>query len=1234
MLIANAAEQDFQFVQAETLADLGGAATRFAHNLAALRLLKELEAQARPTSELSEKEQRTLARYTGWGDSDVLRLAFPNGAFAWARPHAALLMVEEIESLLASALNAHYTALPIIRAIYTALLHYGIGQTNHGRLLELESGHSVALSHYQGPPLRILEPSAGVGHFLGAMPASIATGAERVAVEMDALTGRILQRLYPQTRTFIQPFEATPLPAEYFDLIVSNVPFGNHAVADASVREPYLRAAIHDYFFVKALRLLKPGGVLAFITSRYTLDKQSPKVRQHLARHAELLASARLPRHTFRANAGTEVVTDVLVLQKRGQPMLDTNAAWLETRSQTFRDESEEVREIKVNAFYLEHPESMLGTPTIGRGMYQAHEFVLREDGRDVAASLAETLVQQLPANGYGAREIVAPEAAPSLTLTSQAEEEVRFASAARSLTERESQCVAGMRVIYHAAKSVITLQLEHAGDEVLQAGQEMLSQAYSRFVTHYGSLHKQVKLLDAHSPAVPFLKALEVPLGKDRYTRAALFTQRTIRPPRVPNAHCTPKEALLIVLNEQGRVDVSAISRLCQQSVSETLAALQGLIYETPSGSFVTAEEYLSGDVRAKLREAQRAAQFNPLFVTNVTALKAVQPTDLNSDEIIVRLGASWVPEDIVSQFVLRLIPGFQGTVRYLAALAAWKVENTSHWARSSVEANQTWGTSRANAFELIEDILNLRTTTITDEVTAPDGGTRRVVNDNETIAAQAKQLEIKQRFSEWIWKDEARKAELVRIYNERFNAFRKREYDGSHLELAGMSAAIELYVHQKHSIWRILQSKATLLAHCVGAGKTFVMIAAAMELKRLGLCHKTLIVVPNHLPAQWAAEALRLYPNIRLLAPSKEQLTAGQRGELLSRIATSEYDAIIIPQTAFKMLPLDPQTVRAHIQQEIDTLTGYLEEFETASSRNWRSLKEVQRAIKKLRARLDATHQQIHRLDRDTITWEELGIDVLMIDEFHHYKNLYCPTKMSRVAGLPNTDSQRAFDCFVKVRSVLENGGRVVCATATPVSNTLAEVYVCQKYLQLETLQELGLDHFDAWVQQFAETTQALEMTPDGSSFRIQTRFNRFTNIPELSQLWQQVLEVKSAVELQLPRPKLKGGKPEIISVAASAELRDYVQELARRVEAIKARRVEPNVDNMLRVTGDGRKAALDIRLVKPNAPRPQPSKVMALVEQVERLYHESQVERGVQILFIDLSVPKGKAERRNQI
>jgi N12 class adenine-specific DNA methylase len=1230
---ATASFTDFRFDPDDDLSGLGGAATRFRHNVAAIALLKRLEAESRELGTLSAEEQQTLARYTGWGDSEVLDRAFPDGAYSWSRPCAeleALLTPDEIASLLASSLNAHYTALPIIRAVYAALDHYGVASATDGRVLELESGQSVSFSSAQKSRLRILEPAAGVGHFLGAMPQALKANSERVAVEIDSLTGRILERLYPRTRVFIQPFEETPLPENYFDLVISNVPFGAYAIADAGIRESFLKASIHDYFFARSLRLLRPGGIIAFITSRYTLDKQSPKVRRHLAAHAELLAAARLPRTAFRANAGTEVVTDVLILRKRAQPLRDVDADWTETGRITLRNEEGDEIEVAINNLFIAHPEWMLGRPAVGHGMYGRDEFLLDGDGRNLGASLAETLIAQLPAGGYSQFAVSDCHEAEALS----SDREDFLATAGRDdLSERDRACVEELLEIYVAAKEVIRLQLGDALDEGIQVKQQELSGLYARFTMRFGPINRNVKKLHPHSSVVPFLKALEISAGKDRYNCAPIFTERTIRPGRVQRGQCSPKEALLISLNDVGRVDLDAIVRLCGQPLDEALAALDGLIFETTDGHYVTSEEYLSGEVRQKLREAELAAQFNPVFEKNVAALKAVQPADLGRDEIIVRLGAAWVPETIVSEFITSLVPSFSGTVRYIPALAIWKIEDSGAWARSSVEANQTWGTSRVNAFELIEDILNLRTTTVTDEAVDADGNTRRVVNDNETIAAQAKQLEIKQRFAEWVWKNDSRAALLIRIYNERFNAFRKREYDGSHLVLPGMSADITLYPHQRNAIWRILSDKATLLAHCVGAGKTFTMIAAAMELKRLGLCHKSLIVVPNHLPAQWAAEAIRLYPNIRLLAPGKEHLTSAQRGELLSRIATSDYDAIILPQTAFKMLPLDPQNVRDYIGREIDALTGYLEEFESAGSKNRRSIKEVQRAIKKLKARLDDTNQQIKRIAADTITWEELGIDALFIDEFHCYKNLYCPTKMSRVAGLPNTDSQRAFDCFIKVRSVLENGGRVICATATPVSNTLAEVYVCQKYLQLETLQQLGLDHFDAWVQQFAETTQSLEMTPDGSSFRMTQRFNKFTNIPELSKLWQQALDVKSAAELDLPRPKLKGGRPEIISVPASDELKDYVHELARRVEAIKGRRVAPHIDNMLKVTGDGRKAALDIRLVKSDSPRPARSKVMALVDNIEGLYREAQNTRGVQLVFLDVSTPKGRSDRLSE-
>lgn len=1224
--VANTDYTDFRFDPDDDLSDLGGAASRFRFNVASIALLKRLEAESRSPGELTREEQRILARYTGWGDSDVLGRVFPNGTQSWTRPCGELedmLTPDEIKSLRASSLNAHFTSLPIIRAIYGALDHFGVATHIGDRVLELDSGQSVSLGSSWRAKLRILEPAAGVGHFLGAMPQSFRANSERVAIEIDSLTGRILSLLYPQTRVFIQPFEETSLPENYFDLILSNTPFGNYAVADGSIRESALKASIHDYYFVRSLRLLKPGGVIAFITSRYTLDKKSPKVRSYMATHAELLAAARLPRNAFRANAGTQVVTDVLILRKRGWPSREAQVEWFDTGEITLSDGRGNECELSVNNLYIRRPELMLGRPAFGRGMYEADEFLLHDDGRNLAESLAQTLIAQLPAVGYNASA-----ESPVIEEIGAASDRDDFLAAASSadLPERDRDCVNQLLEIYVAAKEVIRLQLQDASDEELKDKQRELSDLYIGFRMRFGYINKNIRKLSPHSPVVPFLKALEIPVGKNLYNRAPLFSERTIRPARRQTGECEPKEALLISLNDKGRVDLDYIVRLCQRSHSEALAELGELVYETPGGEYVTAEEYLSGDVRQKLREAELAAQINPAFARNVEALRAIQPADLGRDEIIVRLGSAWVPETFVRDFISSLVPSFGGSVRHVPALAVWKIEDTSAWSRSSVEATQRWGTSRTNAFELIEDILNLRTTTITDEVQDPDCGVRRVVNDNETLAAQAKQIEIKQRFSNWIWQDESRAATLIRIYNDRFNAFRKREYDGSHLSLPGMSSDITLYRHQANAIWRCLQEKATLLAHCVGAGKTFTMVAAAMESKRLGLCHKSLIVVPNHLPAQWAAEAIRLYPNIRLLAPEKEQLTSSQRGELLSRIATSEFDAIILPMTAFKMLPLNPETVREYIQREIDTLTEYLEEFESGG-KNKRSVKEVQRSIKKLKARLDDTNQQIKRVSADTITWDELGIDALYIDEFHCFKNLYCPTKMSRVAGLPNVDSQRAFDCFMKVRSVLDSGGRVVCATATPISNTIAEVYVCQKFLQLGKLLELGLDHFDAWVQQFAETTQSLEMTPDGAGFQMRSRFNRFTNIPELSKLWQQVLDIKPASELNLPRPKLKGGRPEIISVPASDDLKEYVRELARRVEAIKARRVAPTVDNMLKVTSDGRKAALDIRLVKPDAPRPAQSKVMAIVENIARLYYETQDRRGVQLCFIDLSTPKAK-------
>ncbi len=1196
-----AAYQDFRFAPDDELADLGGAASRFHQNIAAIKLLKSLEAESRAFGDITQDEQRALVRYTGWGDTEVLNRAFPNGAYSWSKPCAelaGLLTEEEISSLLGSTLNAHYTPIPVIRAIYAALEQLGIGSLER---------------------LRVLEPAAGVGHFLGAMPEQIAAKAECVAIELDSITARILSFLYPQAKVFSQGFEATALPQGYFDLILSNVPFGNHGIHDPQIKHRHLKAAIHDYYFARSLKLVRPGGIITFITSRYTLDKTNARVRHHIAENAELLAAVRLPETAFRRNAGTEVVTDVLILRKRATPIvLEEELTWIGT--DVFPNESEQ--RVSINQLYIERPELMLGTPECSRGMYGDCEFTLKPDGRDLAEAMRETLISQLPANAITA----IPASQPLGFDEAYLDEEKTDAVDLNKLAGIPRQRAAALLDIYAAAKQVINLQLLDADNEKLTEAQRELNQLYHHFTARYGYINakQNLKDLDRRSPLVPFLKALEEPAGKNSWKRAAIFSTRTIRPMKSVSQASSPKDALLFCLNECGKVDLERIAAASGQTSQAVAEALAGLIYETPAGEWVTAEEYLSGDVVQKLKEAQAAAALRPGFQANVDALARVQPNPLGPEEIAARLGSGWIPPEIVKLFIREIIPQFDGGVKYVESLGIWKIEGSNFWARSSIEATQTWGTSRMGAMDLIEDALNLRMPTVYDEID-DSSGSRRVVNDTETVAAQAKLAEIKMKFADWVWSDEARARELCAIYNERYNCLRERRYDGSHLQLPGMNSNITLRGHQLDGIWRVMQSKATLLGHCVGAGKTFLMIAAAMELKRLGLCHKAMAVVPNHLPAQWEAEARRLYPNIKVLAPAKEDLSAAQRGELMSRISTGDFDLIVVPHSSFKMLPVAPETIARYIQREIDTLETYLEDISGNERREQqRTVKEIQRAIKKLTVKLQDCESAIKRDSKHTITWEELGVDVLFIDEAHQYKNLYCPTKMHNIAGLPTADSQRAFDAFIKVRSLLEGDGRVVFATATPVSNTLAEVYVMMKFLQLDTLEELGIAHFDAWTQLFAETSQGLEMKPDGSGYRMNTRFCKFTNLPELAALWRQVLDVKNADQLNLPRPKIVGGAPQVITIPASPELKRFVKTLAARVEAIKGRRVPPEVDNMLRITTEGRKAALDIRLVMPTAPRQAHSKVEAVADKIAEFYKQSQRQRGAQAVFADLGVP----------
>jgi len=1198
------AHQDFQFEPTDDLADLGASASRFNHNVAAIKLLKSLEAEGRDFGNLTPDERRTLTRYSGWGDTEALNRLFPNHGYPRAAIHpdlAGILTDEERKKIEASALNAHYTPIPIIRAIYDALLHLGVG-----------SLHTI----------RVLEPAVGVGHFLGAMPAELAAKSERVAVELDSITARILSYLYPNTRVFSKGFEEIALPSDYFDLVVGNVPFGNIPIHDPQTKDRHLKAAVHDYFVARSLNLAKPGGVIALITSRYTLDKVNSAVRRHIAKHAELLAVARLPENAFRKNAGTEVVADVIILRKKIKPgSVDGNLNWIDTLNfPNYRG-----HKVPVNKLYIERPQLMLGVPECSRGMYTEYEFTLKPDGRSLPEALRDSLISQLPARS------IAPTSASQPSLPAGDTEEKAKASATNldRLSGTARQRAVLLLDIYTAAKHVIKLQINDADDGMISEAQTELNNLYMRFVSLFGYINAKdnLKGLDSRSPVVPFLRALEEATRAGGWKRAAIFNKRTIRPIKKTSHISSAKDALYYTLNECGKVDIDRIAALMGQRKDVAAAALLGLIYETPSGHWVTADEYLSGNVIKKLKEAQSAAAINQRFQENVDALKAVQPAPLGPEEIAARLGAGWIPLEMVQDFIQAIIPQFKGQAHYVESLGLWKVEGSNYWARSSIEATQTWGTGRMDAMELIEDGLNLRTPKIYDEVKV-GGVTKRVLNETETIAAQAKLAEIKLKFVSWLWGDESRASKLCDIYNDRYNCLRERRYDGSHLQLPGMNSSINLRPHQSDGIARMIQSRAALFGHCVGAGKTFLTIAGAMELKRLGICHKAIAVVPNHLPAQWEAEALNLYPDINVLAPRKEDLSAPQRRELMSRIATGNYDLIIVPQSAFKLLPTAPETTAHYIQRELDRLKDYLEGISDEEQQSQqKTLKEIQRAIKKLEVRLKNCESAIKRDSRHTITWEELGVDLLIFDEAQALKNLYSPTKTQNVAGIAKSESQRAFDAFIKVRHLLDGDGRVVFATATPVSNTLCEIFVMMKFLQLDLLEELGIGHVDAWIQLYAETSQTLEMRPDGAGFQMRTRLNKFTNLPELSRLWRQVLDVKNADQLSLPSPRVAGGAPRVITVPASDDLKNFVNSLARRAEAIKKRLVEPKKDNMLKLTTEGRKAALDIRLVNPDAARPANSKVGALADEIVNFYKQSQGMLGAQAVFSDLGVPRRK-------
>ncbi len=1227
---------NFLFSAADNLDDLGTTVTKYDNNIAALRLLKEIEAEGRDGATLHE--QTILSRYTGWGDSALLKRAFPNGISPHLPPAEELkdlLTPEESKALRASSLNAHYTSIPIIRAIYAGLCHTGLHRLNGGT-----NGTGL---------LRVLEPAAGIGHFIGAMPPELRCVSEWAAVELDPLSARITKLLYPSARMFAEGFETANLPANWFDLVISNVPFGNYKVCDPEVKEHFLRAAIHDYYFAKALRVTRPGGVIAFITSRFTLDKQDNRLRSYIATHAELLAAVRLPNNAFAQNAGTQVVTDIIILRKRTAPAKDSSGCptWVEAQDTTVLHESGTTMNVTLNRLFINDSSLMLGQAIVAaHGMYGRNEFTVKTDGRNLAASLASTLRNVLPENLFTAtpassssdvEKTVTPQGAEKHEdeldpLEQAAQQELAGISEARSGLEQAR--AASLLDIYAAAKAVIRLQMEGADDEALNEAQSELSRLYDRFRVRYGYINSKQNLnaFNKQNSLLSFLRALEEPAQwSGQFRKAPLFTTRTIRPLRDKQSADTAQEALLLCLNERGCVDLTFIAGISHRTPDEARVELRGLIFQMPSGELVTRDEYLSGNVRARLKEAEAAAQFDESFKENVEALKLAQPGPLGAGEITARLGAAWIPVEVIEAFARFLVPRYRGHVKYLAPTAQWVVDLPHADVVETIEASQTWGTKRVHALDILDDALNLRRTIVYDQI---DEKTR-VVNQTETVAAQAKLQDMKEKFQEWAWQDATRERELCRLYNEGFNTTRERRYDGSHLTLPGASTEIELRPHQKDAVWRILQSRATLIGHCVGAGKTLTGIAAAHEMRRLNIARKSMIVVPKHVVPQWAQEAQRLYPGLKMLTTDAKDFTKHTRGETLSRIATGDWDLVIIPHPSFKLLPVSAETTNKFVNDEIERLRDHITELKDDDERGHkRSIKQLEKTLKKFEAKLKSQNAEIRHDDTQTITFEELGVEALFVDEFHCYKNLFFTTKMSRIAGLSNSESQQAFDMFVKIQWLISQQGRVVTLTGTPVSNTLCEVWIMMRYLQLDLLKELGMDHFDAWAQAFAETTTGVEMKPDGSGFRVHTRFNKFVNLPELSRLWRQCLDVRTPEQLNLPRPVVAGGSPIIVSVPASEELIKFVGELSYRSEKVRTREVHPSVDNMLKITSEGRKAALDMRLVRPALEESPHSKIDALVGRVGKIYGRTHANRGSQIIFCDLATPKGKgADRKEQ-
>jgi len=1212
-----------------------GPGDRFQKNLAALKLVHQLEAEGRPAT---DDERLALAHYSAFGESALLNRLFRYdpavGRYVLYDNYAAFLSSSDAKHLRTAALTAFYTPLGLVAAIWQAVVQLGLASLERPR---------------------IIEPAAGVGHFISAMPLGLRERAEITAVELDPVTARILHHIHPDIMLHGGTgFERVDLPPNWFDLAISNVPFG-----DISVHDPHIPAAlrdqIHDYFFAKALRIVRPGGLVVFLTSWGTLDKQARAVRTFLAEQAKLLGAFRLPNGVFRRMSGSESATDLLILQKKAQPVAE-EPRWLVTteaeyprstehRSMTFG--SRYTREIKdpellaearvsVNQGWLDQPERVIGQPMI---IASDHSLWLQvaPPSADLAVALSSRLKALLPL------DVVAPFAPEALEaeydhptptpLHERRADQIAIPAIGGVTQER----AAGLASIYNAAKALIRAELND--EPGVDAARAALNRVYSAFVLQFGVIHdpRNTRLF-SDLPELQFLLALErnprrTPSGRWLADRERIFVERTLRPHQqaLPGT-LTPTEALLRCLDERGGLDLAYIATLAGMSPVAALETLDERIYRMPGTSqYELADVYLSGNVVAKLRDARVWAERDPTFARNVAALEAVQPTPLGPKEIIVNLNAFWLPGAIVTAFIKTLLPAWDGAAFYSTSLGEWVLSDPGKQGAFAVEATIRWGTKRADAIDILQASLRGVPITVYDLVTVGERE-KRVLNPAETVAAQEKQQAIIQAFQRWVWEDGARADELCARYNERFNATRMRVYDGSHLSFPGINTSLlrdgDLAAYQKGAVWQILQSPSTLLGFAVGGGKTFTAIAAAVEARRLGLCAKALAVVPNNLVSQWANEARRLYPGIKVLAMAPEDFVKQRRGIVLSRIATGDWDLVVIAHTSFKLLPLGANLIATFRDQETDRLRAYLEELRAtaATSDEKRSLKQIERAIKKLEERLQGMADAITRDSARTINWEELGLDMLIVDEAQDFKNLHVPTRLTNIAGLPSAHSQRALDMRIKTWDLLRRHKKVVFLTATPIMNTIGEAYVMQLYLQEPQLEAVGIHHFDEWVSLYAQPKMAFEMKPDGGGFRMNTRLATFVNLPEMSAMWRQVLNLRTKAQMGLPEPALVTGKIIPVVVPPSAALKRFVQSLAARADAVRNGRVDPSIDNLLKIMSDGRKAALDMRLVVPKAPRPRQSKIAALVANVAQLYHTYSPVRGTQLVFCDLATPKG--------